>query len=513
MACPDIEADSTRTSNREYAPLTWSSTDEIRRLQDVLANADYTENGISTALGTRDFRAHRGPDHAPWLRRTGGGSPLETLIRLFLLALPVEIEPARRAVAPSALETWVETGLIVIEGATAFAAVRLTPFQGFVLANDISGRDNVMIRPTFVMGVGSSSLTLANLTIRLQSRRTLDLGTGCGLQAFLAAPHSDCVVAVDRNPRAVNVAAFNAALNGLHNVEFLEGDRFAPVHGQTFDLIVSNPPFVISPNSLYSFRDSGISRDGICRDIVREAPTHLAEGGYCQILCNWAHIRGEDWRQRLAAWFEGTGCDAWVLRCETLTPDDYATTWIEHTERKDETTQSELYDLWMNHYEQAGIEAISAGLITMRKAGGKQNWFCADDAPSRMLGTCGDAIAQGFVQRDLLNITHNDHDFLRQPLQVAPEVVLQTMFVPSADGWGVAKTELQLTKGLAHTAEIQPQIAALIAQCREGRPLGEVIGPGKSIDADTMNTLRQLVAQGFLLPGPVSDRISSADYS
>ena len=69
-----------------------------------------------------------------------------------------------------------------------------------------------------------------------------------------------------------------------------------------FDLVVSNPPFVISPRGELAYRDSGLAGDEVCRRIVVEAPRHLAAGGVCQLLANWLHVRGEDWRDRLASW-------------------------------------------------------------------------------------------------------------------------------------------------------------------------------------------------------------------
>ena len=153
-----------------------------------------------------------------------------------------------------------------------------------VIACDLPGRLLTADSRDYVMGIGGSSLTLANLTVRRHSGTTLDLGTGCGFQAFLAARHSDCVIAVDQNRRAVELSAFNARLNGFPCVECREGDLFGPVEGITFDLIVSNPPFVISPETRYIYRDSGMAGDEICRRIVREAPRFLNENGICQIL-------------------------------------------------------------------------------------------------------------------------------------------------------------------------------------------------------------------------------------
>ena len=83
--------------------------------------------------------------------------------------------------------------------------------------------------PDFVMGICGSTLSIANATIRHAVQRTLDLGTGCGIQALLAAAHSEQVFAVDRNSRALDFARFNAKLNRLRNIDFFEGDLFQPV--------------------------------------------------------------------------------------------------------------------------------------------------------------------------------------------------------------------------------------------------------------------------------------------
>ena len=98
-------------------------------------------------------------------------------------------------------------------------------------------------------------MALAGATVRRPIGSSLDLGTGCGIQALFAAAHSDRVVASDVNPRAVALATLTMALNGAGNVEMRTGDLLDPVAGETFGLVVANPPFVISPSERYLFRD------------------------------------------------------------------------------------------------------------------------------------------------------------------------------------------------------------------------------------------------------------------
>jgi HemK-related putative methylase len=74
--------------------------------------------------------------------------------------------------------------------------------------------------------------------------RALDLGTGSGAGAVFEARRGFRVTAVDLNPQAVRCARVNALLNHLEDrIEVREGDLFAPVAGERFDLVYFNPPF------------------------------------------------------------------------------------------------------------------------------------------------------------------------------------------------------------------------------------------------------------------------------
>src|SRR5690606_34305992 len=116
-----------------------------------------------------------------------------------------------------------------------------------------------------VLGVGGASRTLAELIVPTPVDRALDLGTGCGIQALLIARHADEVVATDISERALAFAELNARLNAVTNIEFRHGSMFEPVAGEAFDLVVSNPPFVITPRvegvPAYEYRDAGLVGD------------------------------------------------------------------------------------------------------------------------------------------------------------------------------------------------------------------------------------------------------------
>jgi hypothetical protein len=481
--------------------LSFEQPDEVRRLREALDRAGYRDSRILDLLGVKDFPSLRGSDLPLLLYRTRGGSPLETLVRLFLVETPVPMESLESAVHPLPLDLLSAAGIIQVRGDEALAGVKIIPFRDLVFAFDLPRRLESPEHRDYVMGLGRSSLTLANLTVRRPSRATLDLGCGCGVQALLAASHSETLLAVDLNPRALRFTAFNAHLNGLGNVETAEGDLFEPAEGRLFDLIVSNPPFVISPEVRYTYRDGGMAGDEICRTIVRRAPAYLNEGGFCQILCNWSQFAGEDWRERLAGWFEHTGCDAWIMRSESRDAATYASTWIQHTERDLPERLVERFDQWMCYYENEGIESVGAGLITMRRRAGGHHWFRAEEAPEKMLGSCGRDILRAFAARDWMERRAGEGGWLTSSLRLNPDVRLEQTFHPGRDGWEAGEMCLSRTSGLAYKVRTDAPVANLLAQCDGTRPLGELasaMASSLAVDPDSLAAPVCTLAQGFV---------------
>lgn len=129
-----------------------------------------------------------------------------------------------------------------------------------------------------------------------QPRRVLDLGTGSGAIALAIAQQRPlaAILALDASADALAVAADNARRLGLP-VEMRLGDWFAPVGGERFDLLVSNPPYVAASDPHLAAlhhepRQALVSgADGLddIRRIVAGAPTHLATGGWLLLEHGW----------------------------------------------------------------------------------------------------------------------------------------------------------------------------------------------------------------------------------
>ncbi|MCP2357278.1 release factor glutamine methyltransferase [Nonomuraea thailandensis] len=107
----------------------------------------------------------------------------------------------------------------------------------------------------------------------------LDMGTGSGVNAILAASAAARVLAVDINPVAVETARGNAARNGVEGrVEVRHSDVFGNVEGR-FDLIVFDPPFRwFAPRDLLEAAMTDENYQAMTT-FFRNARSHLSPGG------------------------------------------------------------------------------------------------------------------------------------------------------------------------------------------------------------------------------------------
>jgi SAM-dependent methyltransferase len=484
------------------------SPNEIRRLHDVLADQGYGEPGLADTLGSATLPTWRSPDCAYFRYLTRRGRPLDSLMRLFLLSIPVSLDEAHVALA-SPLDTWARAGLIAVDQNQARGLVRIVAFRNLLLACDALELQGSSAQLDGVIGVTDSTAALADFVIPRQSRATLDLGTGTGVLALLVAAHSQRVCGIDLSPRAIEFARFNAHLNACSTpIEFLEGDGFNPVCGRSFDLIVSNPPFILSPDCRYHYRDSGKPADSFVHRLIETAPDFLNEGGFCQLVCQWAHVAGEDWEERLAGWFAATGCDAWAMTVQVETAADYARTWITQTEHPDAEQSDRLFERWLAYYQQERIEAVSTGLITLQKVSGKKNWVRFEDSSARASGPFGADIALGFELNSLLETIASDEALLNCRLRVAPRVRLEHVCEWKDAAWHICSSKLRLQGGLQYESSIDLRVAGILARCDGRSTVREILdctAATLSLDLHAimpqcLGIARQLVKHGYLLP-------------
>jgi hypothetical protein len=486
--------------------LTPLHADQANRLRDYLAGVNYTTHQLRDQMGLTALPSRQLRTLPRMLDCTREPIPLHTLVRWFFIGVPVDAAQAREALPGWLLTTFLESGLLSTQGGALLPAVRITPIEKLLIVSD-SALDFECSKPSdLVLWPNPTTRLLSWFTIRRPSRRTLDFGAGCGLQAMEAAVHSQTVVATDINPKATEFALFNARLNGLDNIEFLTGDAFAPIQGRRFDLIVANPPFFITPSKHYIFCDNNLDLDQFCRRLCKEAPDYLDEDGYFQMLCEWAQIEGEPWQDRLTEWLRGTGCDAWVLKATTSEPSTYAQNRFRESTPYREHEDDALFGSWMDYYRQRKVEAVHGGMIAMRRRSGA-NWIRIEDLPGSAAKPFGESILRMFTNRDFLDAHSSDEQMLAAKLKLSPDAQLDQQFKPADSKWQRTSLVLRLTGGFPASLNMQPLVAEFISNCDGARTLGELTGDlaGKvnagvdQVRKECLTVVRQLIERGFLI--------------
>ncbi len=482
--------------------------DRIGGIRKVLHEAHFNERGILEHLNQEDSVRVEQKEFPRLLRMTAGGAPVDVLIRLFILNVPVEMSWARRAVAPMTIDSWLETGLLRREGERIHAVFRLVPSGPCWIAFDPTRKETHQeMRPDHVHGPGPSSIRLLHAAVRRRAGWVLDMGTGCGIQGIMCASHSERVISTDVNPRALNIAAFNAALNNVWNMEFRRGSLFEPVETDRFDTILVNPPFAISPESRFAFRDGGMAGDGFVERIIRDAPRFLNEGGLCQLTAQWAHIRGTPWQHRLQRWFQESGCDVWVLNLTTQSPAAYAVNWLTETEKLDPSAYASRWEKWIEYYERRHIEAISTGLINMRKTNRPPQWHRFEEDVEQIDEDAGRCIERGFEWRDFAVSASND-TLLKTAFLISEDACLRQRSRSSGDGWSIEHLVLGMTRGICYTGNVDGRMIGLLGRCNGKRPMGELIEElaaalevdSERIMASVLGIIRQLGERGVIIP-------------
>lgn len=484
---------------------------EARRLFDFFTASNYTQEELRDRLGVYDLPSPRLRNLPRLLDLTSGPAAVHVLLRWFLVGAPVE--PARvAAVIPEwFIESCLDLGLMERRGEALTPKVLLMPIEHLLLASDSPGGIEAGTAD-LVLWPNPTSKLLHRFTLRRPSRATLDLGTGNGIEALWAASHSERVVATDLNPRALEFAAFNARLNGIENIEFLAGDSFEPVAGRRFDLIVANPPFFISPSTRYLFCDNPLELDQLCRKLVREAPQYLNEGGWYQMICEWAEVKGQPWEERLTEWFRGNGCDAWVFKGLTLPPSRYAEERIQEISPHGSGEENDLYSEYMAYYREKGVEAIHGGLVAMRCRSGR-NWIMMEEGTDTPREPFGSFIQQIFAGRDFLEAHASDQQLLTCKPRLSPDARLEQQLrqaehvEPGQEGWQVTSLRLRLVKGFAFSLDVQPLVAEFLANCDGQHTLGELVGElaartqasREQVEQECLKIVRDLVERCFLV--------------
>ncbi|MFI2565750.1 methyltransferase [Paenarthrobacter sp. NPDC018779] len=505
----------------------------------------YTVDGVADFLGESAYAALGRDQLIPALlvteRHTGAGQPgasaLSVIVRLWLLAVPQAASDVDAALPDVGARGLAELGLVTLDGEAVAAKADLRPYgwdanadgtggAELWVASDLAAHQQPgVLRHDHVLGIGQASTTLVQTTIRHHTKRALDLGTGCGIQTFHLLHHCEHVTATDISERALAFTRFNLLLNaselGLDpadleaRVSLRLGSLLEPVAGETFGLVVSNPPFVITPRSSgesaadqFTYRDGGLPGDDIVSSLVTSLATVLEPGGTAQMLGNWEIASGSEWQDRPTSWLEGSGLDVWFIQREQVGPEQYAETWLQDaSEGRDRAHYQDAYAAYLDDFASRGVEGIGFGMIWLRRPSGGEEVlkrfeeiiYPVEQPIGPHLGAAVDRA--DWVARNNLAEAH---------LLVADDVTEERHQRPGAEHPGVIL--LRQGAGLRRTNLLSAELAGFVSTCDGELSVGQIItalevllGGGADFDADAFreglfNDVRNLVRDGFLLP-------------
>jgi len=374
-------------------PETWQPSADraaAAALAAILEDVGYSEAAVEDVLGESAYESGRA--ELPALERRLPETPLGAVVSACFLGLATAEDhaPARFA------DALVRCGIAERAGGTIVPHGRLAPVEGVLLASD--GYSHGEDAPDYVATYTPTARTCVLLTPRRHVRRALDVGTGSGIHALLAAGHADRVVATDVNERALAFARFNAAINGFDDVEVRRGSLFEPAEEETFDLVTCNAPFVVSPESRFVFRDGALPADELSERVVAGAVSHLADGGFATLLVSWVARDPDDPDERPRAWLDGAGCDAWVFGLSGGDPLDHAAGWNDYLQNEPERYAAAL-DEWTAYFDRIGVGWITEGAVLLHRRDADEHVVRFDPLDGDALEDAAEQVERAFVAR------------------------------------------------------------------------------------------------------------------
>ncbi|MDQ0849010.1 methylase of polypeptide subunit release factors [Arthrobacter sp. B3I9] len=521
----------------------------LEALAADLGTISYTVDGVAELLGEAAHSALSRDQLVPALIVTGralSGDPttaaLAAVVRLWLLAEPQPAATVDAALPSIRTQGLLQLGLVEpsAEGLVQ-ARVDLRPYgwagtegddtvssggADLWVASDLAAHQRPgVLRHDHVLGIGQASTTLVQVTTRRHVARALDLGTGCGIQTFHLLHHAEHVTATDISERALAFTRFNLLLNAaeLHvdpanladRVSLRLGSLLEPVAGEKFELVVSNPPFVITPRSAgeaaadqFTYRDGGLPGDDIVASLVRALPSVLAPAGTAQLLGNWEIPEGAAWDERPQSW-ASQDTDAWFIQREQVGPEQYAETWLQDaSESRDRRLYQDSYAAYLDDFASRKVGAIGFGMIWLRRPaqGAAPVLSRFEEITYPIEQPVGPHLGAAVERADWLAA----HELADAHLLVAEDVTEERHQRPGAEHPGVIL--LRQGAGLRRTNLLSTELAGFVSACDGDLSVGQIIGALEALlggydgfDAGTFHggllaDVRNLVRDGFLLP-------------
>lgn len=575
-----------------------SSAEQFHDLAADLRELDYTTTAVEELLGPMATAALDREQAEPARLRLDNllhdvGRPtsqraLAAVVSCWMLGDPVPTELLAAALPRTGVNGAWGMDLGWVRRDQFHPVVDLSPYSSddlddvWVVSDQTALQTRSPLPTWHVLGVGRASLTLAGTVDRRPVQRALDLGTGCGIQTLHLLRHAEHVTATDLSTRALDFAAFTLGLNaeslGLElspagelpadRVTLLAGDLLEPVAGQQFDLVVSNPPFVITPrqehhegseaatgtgaDGINTYRDGGRTGDRLLAELVTRLPEHLSPGGTVQMLGNWeihgAYASETDtgpdaaqdtdtapdtdtavagsaspqlphWDRRPRSWVpEGT--DAWFVQRDLLDPAGYAETWLQDSSEQLEPEYFAAgYRSYLEDFATRGVAAVGFGYLWLRRPESERvGRVRAETVEGELQSPLGPAWAAAIARGDLITAADGTPDLeaLRELHVAVPSDVTEERH----QRFGAADPEVILARqgaGFRRVARLDTATAGFLAAADGEFTIGQLAGAVAGLlelDASAERALllavAELVRDGFLVP---QDAVCDTDHA
>lgn len=494
----------------------------------------------------------------------GIGSPaarraLAALVSVWMLGDAADAADVAAALPALGLDGAREAGLVAEEGGgTVRGTVDLSPYEAdepgrmWVASDQTALQRRGPLPEDHVLGIGRASLTLAGATQRRPVACALDVGVGCGIQTLHLLAHAEHVTATDLSERALEFTRFNLLLNadvlGLDRerledrVRLAVGDMLAPVAGERFDLVVSNPPFVITPRTdpdapVLTYRDGGREGDRIVAELVAALPAHLTEGGTAQLLANWeipagaaaipaaaaASADGDladtagpaPWDARPRSWI-APGMQGWIIQRDAQDPAGYAETWLQDSSLElDPHRYEAAYRGYLEDFAARGVAGVGFGHVWLRRPvdDGAQGraWTVAEELTQPVDEALGAAWAAAVARRDRLAAGAPDGagDPALAALRGLHLRVAEHVSEERHGRFGAEHPEVILARqgaGFRRTARLDTATAGVLSASDGELTVGQLVGAVAALlelddagRAGLLAAIRELYEDGFLV--------------
>lgn len=476
----------------------------IKALGAALRKAGYDDAYLAKceAIAPKMLDAVRLPMVHWWLRRQDDDAAV--LARLFGYGDAVEAAALDRALGQELELVKALRAADILrdrsDEAGIESAIRIVPFEGLVVASDPMHGDDP------VMGPGATTTELARM-IPPDAGSVLDVGGGAGSLALVAASRgAKPVVAVDLHPRAAMYCRFNATLNDL-TLEIHTGDLTAPVRDRRFDLVVSQPPFVVHPPKIEAttYLHGGAMGDELAMRLLGELPGVMADGGLALVLFDSPVREASPLWQRVAEAHDEGEMQAILFAAHGNSPNIQAIGYAASSHPALDERYATAALQYRDHLAAHGIDRTDHVLLTLRRVPGEPSMSVTIELP-RLDQLDAQLIAQTWAAVGVASLPE-------------AELLQRTIGLPEGtwliheEGDGEQRLKIRLPPGRGDEEVLSDAAALLVDLVRQPSPLALVVqryaeacgATPADVQSNVIDFVRQSLVSGRLVAATPKD--------